>query len=107
MSIHYTGDEGENTMAAKHSTISEYNPSQESWPEYIESLELYFVANGIEDAVKKQAILLNVCGPDLAQNLTAPAKPSELEYATLVELIQGHVVVAPNLHSRGNNRGKK
>ena len=75
---------------AKHGAIGEFTPSQESWAEYIERLELYFVANDIVEEVKKKAILLNACGTatyKLARNLAAPRKPSELDYEALVALI--------------------
>ena len=105
------------TRMAKHGTISEYRPSQESWTEYIERLELYFVAKEITDEVKKKAILLNACGTTtykLARSLAAPRKPSELEYAALVALIQNHVVPKPQViveryrfHSRRQQPGEK
>jgi len=69
-------------MAEHHGSLSEYAPAQETWAEYVERLELYFIANDIEQA-EKRAILLNTCRPatyKMFRNLAAPNKPSELDY---------------------------
>ena len=102
---------------AKHGTVGEYCQSQETWSEYVERLELYFVANDISDAAKKRAILLNVCGISiykLVRNLAAPTKPSELEYDALLQLIAKHVAPKPSVilerfrfHSRVHQLGEK
>ena len=86
VSKHYTGDKVGSRMAARYGSLSEYVPSQETWAEYVERLELYFTANEITEATKKRAILLNACGPatyKLFHNLAAPEKPSELPYDSL------------------------
>ena len=60
---------------------------------YVERLQMYFVANGIDDDAKKRAILLSVCGPttyQLIRNLAQPKKPSELSYDELVQLLSNH-----------------
>ena len=49
----------EATMAT-HGKIGEFDPSQETWAMYVDCLELYFIANGIEDAGKKHAVLPTV-----------------------------------------------
>ena len=67
---------------AAHGSLSEYAPSQETWSEYIERLELYFVANDVDSAEKNRAILLNASGLGtykLIRSLAAPAKPSDVE----------------------------
>lgn len=42
--------------------IGEFHLDLEDWPSYVERLELYFVANKIEDPDTKCAILLTVRG---------------------------------------------
>ena len=42
--------------------ISEFVPSKEDWTQYIERLEHFFVANEIDSAEKKRAVLLTVIG---------------------------------------------
>ena len=68
-------------------------PSHETWATYVERLEFYFIANGIDDPVKKRAVLLTVSGPatyKLIRNLSAPKKPSEKSYDELVALVKSH-----------------
>ena len=47
---------------ATHGTIKQFNPQVDDWPTYVERLQYYFVANDVDDAAKKRAILLTVCG---------------------------------------------
>ncbi|CAB4039062.1 Hypothetical predicted protein [Paramuricea clavata] len=77
---------------ANHGKVEEYD-SQEEWSQYIERLEFYFEANGVDDEDKQRAILLSVCGSKtykLIRNLITPNKPSEKTFAELVELVQQH-----------------
>ena len=58
-----------------HRKIEEFDPSHETWATYVECLEFYFIANGIDDPVKKQAVVLTISDPatyKLIQNLSAP-----------------------------------
>jgi hypothetical protein len=41
--------------------LEEYDP-QEEWSKYIERLEFYFKANGVDEEDEQRAILLSVCG---------------------------------------------
>ena len=75
------------------------NSDSEDWISYTERLELYFVANGIEDATKRQAILLSVCGPStyqLIRDLLSPTKPTDKSFAELVTLVKEHQQPAPS-----------
>ena len=56
---------------ATHVKIDEFDPSHKAWATYVERLEFYFIANGIEDPEKKRAVLLTVSGP-ATYNLSAP-----------------------------------
>ena len=57
------GDEDKkNSTMATHGTVSAFEPGKEDWSTYVERLNHYFVANGVEDAAKKRAILLTACG---------------------------------------------
>ena len=76
-----------------HGKINQFDPSHEAWATYVEWLELYFIANGIEDPEKKRAVLLTVSGPTtykLIRNLSSPKKPAEKSYDELVVLIKSH-----------------
>ncbi len=73
--------------------MREFSASSESWVEYVERLEQYFIANDIADANKKRAILLSVVGAStyhLLRSLVVPAKPSEKTFAEIVELVKKH-----------------
>jgi hypothetical protein len=77
---------------ANHGKLEEYD-SQEEWSQYIERLEFYLEANGVDDEDKQRAILLSVCGSKtykLIRNLTTSRKPSEKTFTELVELVQQH-----------------
>ena len=49
-------------MAATIGKVGEFNRHEDSWENYVERLEFFFTANGIENANKKQAVLLSSCG---------------------------------------------
>ena len=83
-----------------HGKVGEFNETKESWEAYVERLELYFVANDIDQAEKKRAVFLTVCGPatyKLVRNLVAPKKPAEVSYAELVALVKEHLTPAPTV----------
>lgn len=78
---------------AQHGTTTPFDPTLEDWTTYVERLQMYFIANDIDDNAKKRAILLSVCGPttyQLIRNLAQPKKPSDLSYAELVQLLSNH-----------------
>ena len=55
----------------------------ESYDEWKERLEFYFIANGVEEAAKKKAILLSNIGKEayhLIRNLCAPGSPTTKTY---------------------------
>jgi len=101
---------------ATHGKIGEFDPSQETWAMYVERLELYFIANGIEDAGKKRAVLLTVSGAStykLIRNLSAPIKPAEKSFDDLVALLKSHYTPKPSVimqrfqfHSRTQRPGE-
>ena len=73
--------------------IEEYD-EKESWIEYTERLEQYFVANEITDSGKKRAVLLSVCGAKtykLIRNLVNPRKPTDKSFAELANLVKNHL----------------
>ena len=86
-------------MAAAFGKIDEFDAySDQNWDEYIERLEHYFVANGIDEASKKRSILLTVCGHktySLIRSLASPDKPGDKTYAALKVLIHNHLKPKP------------
>ena len=74
-------------MATKHGSIGVFDSTEEDWESYVERVNLYFVANDIEDAAKKRAVLLTECGAKtyrVIRDLVAPAPPSEVAFDDIV-----------------------
>ena len=49
---------GDEVPMEKHGHITEFDPGQDDWSSYVESLEHYLAANDVLDANKKRSILL-------------------------------------------------
>ena len=80
---------------AFHGHIGEFNPSSDSWSEYIERLDEYFMASDIapEDVTKRRAILLSACGTEtysLIKKLVAPALPKEKTYKQITDIVKDY-----------------
>ena len=85
-------------MAASRK-IEEYCASTEDWPQYIERLEFYLMANKVTGKEMKQATLLSVIGPrtfTVLRNLLAPDKPGDKTYAQLVKVLTDHFSPRPS-----------
>ena len=79
--------------AATVGTLSEFVKLDGDWIEYVERLEHFFLANGIEEEERQRSILLSVCGAKtykLIRNLATPRKPGDLSFKELVTLVQEH-----------------
>ena len=64
--------------------VDEFVSSRDDWPQYVERLEYFFVANGITDAGKKRVVILSVMGATTyktLRNILSPVKPGEKTYA--------------------------
>ena len=48
---------------ATHGSVSPFDPEKEEWSAYVECLDYYLVANGVEDDAKKVVILMSNSGP--------------------------------------------
>ena len=85
---------------ATHGTVSAYEPGKEDWSTHIERLNHYFVANGVQDAAKKRAILLTACGAStykLIRSLLPTAEAiNTTSYADLVKLVKNYYEPAPS-----------
>ncbi len=80
-------------------TIGSFQASAEEWTAYTERLQLFFVANGIDDAAKRRATLLTVCGPatyGLIRDLLAPDAPTDKTFEELVALVKEHQQPTPS-----------
>ena len=100
---------------ATHGTIKTFNPQVDDWPTYIERLQHYFVANDVEDADKKRAILLTVCGVPTYKLLRSLVPDGKLDgddatYNSLVKLLKDHYNPTPSptvqrFHFNSRTRG--
>ncbi len=80
-------------MAASHGQLHPFDSSVEDWSTFIERAELYFDANDITVDAKKRGVLLSSCGPKtftMIKSIVAPAKPADVPYKDLEEIIGGH-----------------
>ena len=87
-----SGDEDKLEMAV-HGQLSAFNSTEDDWQSYTERLEFYFTANNIEDAEKRRAILLSVCGAATykrIKSLISPSKPTEKSFDKIVQLMSDH-----------------
>ena len=81
-------------MATSFGKLEEFDPSSgEDWIQYVERMEFYFVANGVTDTGKQQAILLSTIGAQaykVLPNLISPSTPTEKSFKDLVEAMTKH-----------------
>ena len=76
---------------AAYGSIGEFDPEKEEWTPYVKQLDEYFIANGVEDATKKNAILLSGHSTyQTARRLFAPTKLNTQTYAKVVERLTEH-----------------
>ena len=79
--------------------IDEFDRHKEEWPQYVERLGFFFIANSITTAEKKRAIFLSVVGAatyKVLRNLISPELPSEKSYDELVSVLEQHYNPAPS-----------
>lgn len=77
--------------------IEEYEESVEDWPTYIERLEEYMTANGIEEK-KKVSTLISVMGAKmygLLKSLVAPDKPNTKSFEDICAILSSHLSPKP------------
>ena len=77
--------------------IEEFNPEKERISVYLERVELFFVANDVEDR-KQVATLLSVIGSRtyaLLSDLLAPDKPASKTFKQLTKTLQTHFEPKP------------
>ena len=96
--------------------VDEFDGTRDDWLQYVERMEHFFAANGIDDANKKRAVLLTVVGAatyKTLRNIVSPEKPGEKSYAELVEALSKHFKPTPSeiverfkFHSRVRKAGE-
>ena len=79
-------------MTATIGKLSEFSPEKEKISSYLERVELFFDANGIEESKQVPALLTAIGGQTyvLLRNLLAPSKPNTKTFAQLKEALKQH-----------------
>nr|XP_021327326.1 uncharacterized protein LOC110438662 [Danio rerio]XP_021332015.1 uncharacterized protein LOC110438662 [Danio rerio] len=86
-------------MTSLVGTVSPFDNASQLWDEYIEMLEYFFQANGIDSAEKKKAVLLSGVGAStysLLRSLICPEKPGDKTYEELVTVLKTHYNPKPS-----------
>ena len=96
--------------------VDEFDGTRDDWLQYVERLEFFFSANGVDDADKKRSVLLTVIGAatyKTLRNILSPEKPGEKPYAELVESLSKYFKPTPSeiverfkFHSRVRKAGE-
>lgn len=76
-----------------------FDQNTQSWEEYVEILQHFFAANGIEDPNKQKSTLISVVGAQtysLMRNLVSPDKPGDRTFEELVTLLKEHFNPRPS-----------
>ncbi|XP_056332199.1 uncharacterized protein zgc:165409 [Danio aesculapii] len=77
---------------ARIGRLDEYEPEHESWSAYIERVELFMIANDVDDT-KQVATLLTAMGAStyrLLRDLVQPLKPKDKTFKEIVSILQVH-----------------
>ena len=84
---------------ATYGQIKEFDDAKEEWSQYVERLGHYFLSNDIDDADKRKAIFLSVCGRKIYKlmcDLLSPAKPGDKSFQELSDLVRNHLQPKPS-----------
>ena len=79
--------------------LDEFDSAREEWPQYVERVNHFFAANGIEDGDKKKSAFLSSIGPatyTLIRNLVSPLKLGDKSYKKLVSVLADHFNPTPS-----------
>ncbi|XP_071963879.1 uncharacterized protein [Antedon mediterranea] len=95
--------------------LDPYDGEAEDWASYVERLEAYFMANGVDDD-KRVPTLLSLIGPKtygLLKNLVVPDLPSTKTFPELVDSLERHLSPKPlviaerfRFHKREQHEGE-
>nr|XP_033495922.1 uncharacterized protein K02A2.6-like [Epinephelus lanceolatus] len=86
-------------MAATVGSVSPFDSKSQTWEEYCEILDHFFVANDIDNDEKTRAVLLSGVGAPtyaLMRNLLSPDKLGDKSYSDLVRLLTNHFHPKPS-----------
>ncbi|XP_029159162.1 uncharacterized protein LOC114931347 [Nylanderia fulva] len=86
------------TMANDNNSKLEFHLGKDDWETYTERLELYFLANDVENAKKVPVLLTKISAEayKLIRDLCAPDKPITKTYEQLIKLTSNHLCPKPS-----------
>lgn len=94
MQIKITGENKNNgTTVLQTSTVSEFNPSEETWSIWKERLDIHFAEINCELENSKKAVLLKSIGSSpykLLRSLCDPASPLDKSFDELCKILHEH-----------------
>lgn len=79
--------------------VREFDPSRDTWNEYVEVLGHFLSLNKITAEAEKRSVLLTSCGPEtyhVVRGLVQPLTPSDKTFAELCKLVQDHYSPRPS-----------
>lgn len=79
--------------------INAYDSGTESWSQYTERLQQFFIANNIAEDDRQRAIFLTIIGPStygLLKSLLSPTLPTDRTLAQLIAVLDQHFDPAPS-----------
>ena len=79
-------------MAAKLGTLDEFEPTTQTNSNYVERMQMYFIANDIAEA-KQVSTFFTAVGKKVyvvLKDLLSPDKPSDKSLADLVSVLKKH-----------------
>ncbi|CAB4004480.1 LOW QUALITY PROTEIN: uncharacterized protein K02A2.6-like [Paramuricea clavata] len=85
---------------ATYGKVSPFDEAEETWTQYTERLEQYFLANEVTDAKTQRAIFLSVCGSKtyaLIRDLLQPKKPGDTEIKEIFKELEKHFIPTPSV----------
>ena len=87
-------------IMAVYGHVGEFNRDTDDWKSYIEQMDCFFDANGIDKDDRKRAILLSSCGSQtyrLLRSLVSPVKPDTKPYKEIVKILNDHFSPEPSI----------
>lgn len=80
---------------ATYGKIEEFDPAQENWPQYVERLQFFLIANWVESNERKHARLPTVVGAATYSILRSLAY-HEKSYKDLIAALMTHFNLTPS-----------
>ena len=89
-------------MSGTLGRVEDFDGNKDDWQQYVERLEHFFVANGIDGAEKKRAVFLSLIGPSTYK--TPEPAFSRQAWGQVVRKSRGHAVQTLQAGTVGDRR---